>query len=137
MIKKETSKTLQYKYITIEIEHMLNVKTKVISVLIWAIGTFSISFGNCLKNTQENHEIKELQKLQKFWYCIPTSESTNKKYGTFNMETNIKRTINCNSRKAVDRLWWQHDVRSWSAAARILGLRVRIPLGHECCVLCR
>jgi len=46
MIKLEAEKILRYKDLTIEIQHMLNAKTKVISVIIWATKTFSISFGN-------------------------------------------------------------------------------------------
>jgi hypothetical protein len=41
MIKKETEKILKYKDLTIDIQCMWNVKTKVIPVIIGAIGTIS------------------------------------------------------------------------------------------------
>jgi hypothetical protein len=44
VIKKEAEKILKYKDLTIEIQRMWNVKTKVILVTIGAIGTISKSF---------------------------------------------------------------------------------------------
>ena len=44
VIKKEAAKILKYKDLTIEIQRMWNVKTKVIPVIIGAIGTISKSF---------------------------------------------------------------------------------------------
>ena len=41
VIKKEAEKILKYKDLTIEIQHMWNVKAKVISVIIGATGTIS------------------------------------------------------------------------------------------------
>ena len=40
MIKKETEKILKHKNLTIEIQHMLNVKTKVIPIIIGATGDY-------------------------------------------------------------------------------------------------
>ena len=44
-----------------EIQHMWNVKAKVIPVLIWATGTISKSLRQYLSNIPGKHEIKELQ----------------------------------------------------------------------------
>ena len=44
MIKRESEKVLKYKDLTVEIQRMWNVKTKVIPVIIGATGTISKSF---------------------------------------------------------------------------------------------
>ena len=62
MIKKETENILKYKVLTIEIQRMWNVKTKVIPVIIGATGTISKSFRKYLSNIPGKHEVKELQK---------------------------------------------------------------------------
>ena len=62
VIKKEAEKSLKYKDLTIEIQRMWNVKTKVILVIIGATGTISNSFRKYVSNVLENHEVKELQK---------------------------------------------------------------------------
>jgi hypothetical protein len=62
VIKKEAEKILKHKDITIEIQRMWNVKTKVIPVIIGATGTISKSFRKYVSNIPGNHEVKELQK---------------------------------------------------------------------------
>jgi hypothetical protein len=62
MIKKEAEKILKYKDLTIEIQRMWNVKTKVIPVIIGATGTISKSFRKYVSNIPGKHEVKELQK---------------------------------------------------------------------------
>jgi hypothetical protein len=62
MIKKEAEKILKYKDLTIEIQHMWNVKTRVIPVKIEVNGTISISFRKYVSDIPQNHDIKELQK---------------------------------------------------------------------------
>ena len=62
VIKKEAEKILKYKDLTIEIQRTLNVKTKVIPVIIGATGTISKSFRKYVSNIPRNHEVKELQK---------------------------------------------------------------------------
>jgi hypothetical protein len=62
VIKKESEKILKHKNLTIEIQHMWNVKTNVIPVIIWATGTISKSFSKYLSNVPGKHKIKELQK---------------------------------------------------------------------------
>ena len=61
VIKKKAEKCLKYKDLTIEIQRMWNVKTKVIPVIIRASGTISKSFRKYVSNIPGNHEVKELQ----------------------------------------------------------------------------
>jgi len=61
VIKKVAKKILKYKYLTIEIQRMWNVKSKVIPVIIGATGSVSKSFRKYLSNIPENHEVKKLQ----------------------------------------------------------------------------
>jgi len=62
VIKKEAEKILKYKYLTIEIQRMWNIKSKVTPVIIGATGTISKSFRKYVSNIPGNHEVKELQK---------------------------------------------------------------------------
>ena len=62
MIKKEAEMILKYKDLTIEIQRMWKVKTRVIPVIIGATGTISKSFRKYISNLPGNHEVKELQK---------------------------------------------------------------------------
>ena len=62
MIKREAERILKYKDLTIEIQRMWNVKTKVISVITGATGTISKTFRKYVSNIPGNHEVKELQK---------------------------------------------------------------------------
>ena len=62
MNKKEAKKILKYKDLTLEIQCMWNVKTKVIPVIIGATGTISKTFRKYVSNIPGNHEVKELQK---------------------------------------------------------------------------
>ena len=62
MIKKEADVILKYKDLTIEIQRMWNVKTKVIPVIIGATGTISKSFRKYMSNIPGKHEVTELQK---------------------------------------------------------------------------
>ena len=62
VIKKEAEKILKYKFLTTEIQRMLNVKTKVIPVIIVATGTISKLFRKYVSNIPGKREDKELQK---------------------------------------------------------------------------
>ena len=62
VIKMEAEKILKYKDLTIEIQRMWKVKTRVIAVIIGATGTISKSFRKYISNIPGNHEVKELQK---------------------------------------------------------------------------
>jgi len=61
-LQKEAEKILKYKDLTIEIQHMWNVKTKVIPVIIGTTGTISKPFRKYVRNIPRKHEVKELQK---------------------------------------------------------------------------
>jgi len=61
MIKKEAEKILKYSDLIIEIQHMWNVKAKVIPVITGATGTISKSLRLFLSNIPGKHEIKELK----------------------------------------------------------------------------
>jgi len=61
-IKKEAEKILKYKELTIEIQRMWNVKTKLIPVIIEATMSISKSFRKYVSNIPRKHEVKELQK---------------------------------------------------------------------------
>jgi hypothetical protein len=58
VIKKEAEKILKYKDLTIEIQRMWNVKTKVIPVTIGATGRISESFRKYLSNILGKHNIR-------------------------------------------------------------------------------
>jgi hypothetical protein len=62
MVQKEAKKIFKYKDLTVEIQRMWNVKTRVIPVIIGATGTISKSFRKYVSTTPGNHEVKELQK---------------------------------------------------------------------------
>ena len=61
-IKKEAEKILKYKDLTIAIQRMWNVQTKVIPVIIGATGTVSESFRKYMSNVPVKREVKELRK---------------------------------------------------------------------------
>ena len=56
------SRNYKYKDLTIEIQRMWNLNTKVIPVIIVATGTISKSFRKYVSNIPGKHEVKELQK---------------------------------------------------------------------------
>ena len=62
VINKKAEKILKCKDLTIEIQRMWNVKTKLNPVIIDASGTISKSFRKYVSNISGNHEVKKLQK---------------------------------------------------------------------------
>ena len=62
VFRKEAEKILKYKDLTLEIQRMWDVKTKVIPVITGSTGTISKSFRKYVNNIPANHEVKELQK---------------------------------------------------------------------------
>jgi hypothetical protein len=57
---------IQYKDLTIEIQRMWNVKTRVIPVIIGATETISKSFRKYVSTVPGNHDVRELQKTAIF-----------------------------------------------------------------------
>jgi hypothetical protein len=53
---------LKYKDLTIEIQRMWNVKTRVIPVIIGETGTISKSLRKYVSTIPGNHDVRELQK---------------------------------------------------------------------------
>jgi len=66
VIKKEAEKIIKYKDLTIETQHMWNVKTEVIPVIIGATGTISKSFRKYMSNIPENMKSRKSRK-QSYW----------------------------------------------------------------------
>jgi hypothetical protein len=62
VIQKEAENILKYKDLTIEIQLMWNIKTRVIPVIIGATGTISKSFRKYVSTIPGNHKVNELQK---------------------------------------------------------------------------
>jgi hypothetical protein len=67
VIQKVAEKVLKYKDLTIEIQRVWNVKTRVILVIIGATGTISKSFRKYVSTIPGNHEVRELQKKLAYW----------------------------------------------------------------------
>jgi hypothetical protein len=94
MIKKEAEKILKYKDLTIEIQRMWNVKTKVIPVIIRATGTISKSFRKYVSNIPGNHKVKELQKTAILGTAHILRKVLTSKYNAVNTGTSDMSTIN-------------------------------------------
>jgi hypothetical protein len=62
VIQKEAEKIFKYKDLTIEIQRMWNVKTRVIPVIIAATGTISKSVRKYVSTIPGNNKVKELHK---------------------------------------------------------------------------
>jgi hypothetical protein len=62
LCNNNNNNNLKYKNLTIEIQCMWNVKTKVIPVIIGSAGTISKSFRKYVSNIPGNYKVKELQK---------------------------------------------------------------------------
>ena len=66
VIKKQAEKILKYKDLTIYIQRVWIVKTKVVPVIIGATGTISKSFRTYVSNVPGKHEVKNYRK-HPFW----------------------------------------------------------------------
>ena len=62
MIKKEAEKILKYKDLIIKIQHLWNVKTQVILVIMGVTGTISNSLRQYLSNIPGKNKIKAVHK---------------------------------------------------------------------------
>jgi hypothetical protein len=62
VIQKEAEKILKYKDLTIEIQLMWNVISRVIPVITGATGTISTSFRKYVSTIPGNYDVRELQK---------------------------------------------------------------------------
>ena len=58
VIKEEAEKILKYEDLTIEIQRVWNLKTKMIPVVTGATGTISKSFRKYVSNIPGNHKVK-------------------------------------------------------------------------------
>jgi hypothetical protein len=61
VIQKEAQKTLKFKHLKTEIQHMWNLKTSVLPVIIGVTRTISKSFRKYVSSIPGNYEVKELQ----------------------------------------------------------------------------
>jgi len=86
---------------TVEIQPMWNVKTKVIPVIIGAIGTISKSFRKYVSNIPGKHEVKELQKTAILYTAHILRKLIMQKCNRFNTETDDISTMNSNNRIAA------------------------------------
>jgi hypothetical protein len=72
VIKKEAEKILKYKDLTIEMQRVWNVKTRVIPVIIGATGTIYKSFRKYVSDIQESMTLRNYR-TQPYWalhtYC--------------------------------------------------------------------
>jgi hypothetical protein len=101
VIKKEAEKILKYKDLTVEIQRMWNVKTKVIPVIIEATGAISKSFRKYVRSIKGKQEVKELQKTVILGTAHILRKVLMQKYNRFNTETNDISTMNSNNRIAA------------------------------------
>jgi len=78
LIKNEAEKILKYKELTIEIQRMWNVKTKVIPLIKRATGTISKSFRKYVSNIPGKQSQRTTENSHT-GHCTHISESTNVK----------------------------------------------------------
>jgi len=92
VIKKAAEKMLKYKDLTTEIQHMWNVKARVIPVIIGVTGTTSKSLKQYLSNIPGKNKIKNWKKREReretgggdhIGHSTLTAESANVKYKTY------------------------------------------------------
>ena len=100
---KIEEKILKYEDLIIEIQHMRNVKTKVMSVITGATGTIPKSLRQYLSNIPGEHEIKELQKTAILGIAHILRKVLMKRYKTcFTGEITLTCSTNCKYRTAAN-----------------------------------
>jgi hypothetical protein len=99
VIEKEAEKILKYKDLTVEIQRMWNVKTRVIPVITGATGTISKSFRKYVSTIPGNHDVRELKKT----VILGTAHIVRKvlKYIRANTGASDMGTINSSDRMAA------------------------------------
>jgi len=103
VMKKEAEKILKYTDLTIEIQRMWNVKTKVIPVIIGATGTISKSFRKYVSSIPGYHEVKQLQKTALLGTAHILRKVLTQRYNGVNAGTSDMSTMNTNTRIAAIR----------------------------------
>jgi 5,10-methylenetetrahydrofolate reductase len=103
VIKKEAEKILKYKDITIEMQRMWNVKTKVIPVIIGATGIISKSFRKYVSNIPGYHKDKELQKTAMLGTAHILRKVLTYRYNGVNAGTSDMSTMNSYTRISATR----------------------------------
>ena len=101
MIRKKLKKILKYKDLSKEIQHIWNIKTKVIPVIIGTTGTISKSLKKYLSNIPGEHKIKELQKTVIWDTAHLPLKVLMLKYKTFNKGNYITYSMNFKYRIAA------------------------------------
>ena len=94
VIKKEAEKNLKHKDLTMEIQRMGDVKTKVIPVIIGTMGLFKKAFRKYVSNIPGNHEVKELQKTAILGTAHILRKVLTLRYNGVNAGTSNIRTMN-------------------------------------------
>ena len=76
VLKKETEKRLKYKDLQIGISRMWNVKTKVVAVVVGALGTMSDNFNKEIELIPGKPSAEDVQNIALNGNCICSKECT-------------------------------------------------------------
>jgi hypothetical protein len=101
VIQKEAENVLKYKDLTIQIQRMWDIKTRVIPVINGATGTISKSLRKYVSTITGNHEVKELQKTAILDTALILRKVLMLKYFTANAGASDMGAINSSDRIAA------------------------------------